>query len=150
MFQYTADQCCEKFKGLTRTYKRIKDSLGQSGAGGGKASTRFSFYNEMDNLLSERPSTSCSSTVATMSVAPSLSSDDVPVPLPEASTEPAHKKQKKCNKKDVNPFQQFMMDYFTEKKERREERDRAKDQDRAERLNIEKSKIDLLKRLIEQ
>jgi hypothetical protein len=55
-FTASAGQCQTKWKSLARSYKICKDSKHKTGRG----PSRFHFYAQMDLLLGEKPSNSCS------------------------------------------------------------------------------------------
>lgn len=55
----TAAQCQIKWKTLLRSYKNHKDNTKQTGRG----QSRFLFFDEMEDLLGSKPSTSCNHVV---------------------------------------------------------------------------------------
>lgn len=57
--QKSAVSCERKWRNLIRTYKNIKDNRQKTGRG----SRRFAYYDAMDEILGNKPSTSCAHTI---------------------------------------------------------------------------------------
>ncbi|XP_018576862.1 uncharacterized protein LOC108915337 [Anoplophora glabripennis] len=58
-FSFTYEQCAQKWKSLERSYKNAKDNKTKTG----RSPSRFYFYDQMDNILGNKPTNSSEHTL---------------------------------------------------------------------------------------
>ena len=110
---YDEIQCKQKWKSLMRTYRSNKDAKNRSGSG----QVRFYFFEQMDELVGNRPQNSC-----THSLESATTEEEAPeqgVDIPPQPTTPVHVEienyKKSCQKKQ--PDRRGMMSGWTSKGE---------------------------------
>ena len=161
----TAKQCKNKWDNLKKRYKSIKDNAKQTGRG----YLPFKFMADMENVLGNRPGTSCSHTISSMENNPvhlyspenekenevNFQADNESLPssrVSDSSNETPEKSTsgKKRKHSEANTFDSFVRSYFNEKAERAEEERNARDKFRADMIALEQQKIELMRANLEK
>lgn len=137
-FCYTEKACYNKWRSLLRSYKTTKDKMKSTGQG----VTRFLFFNQIDELVGDKPSNSSGNTLESSTIANTTVSTDADTETDtqietECNSQNNQKKRKRKNKQDIRE---------EAKQKRHEERMRMEER----KVGVEERKCALIERFIEK
>jgi len=171
LLKVSGEQCAEKWRSLLRRYREVKDRLQRSGSGG-KFKVRFEHYTTIDDILGDKPSSSCLHVVSTMTAASTSSAAQIATDnsntLPAASSDccdtvaaatssasmsgstDTGKSVPKKKKRSADDFQAFLIEYLKDKKAKQEQREKERKEERTQLIKLENAKLDLLSKILKE
>lgn len=137
-YSLTAEMVQSKWKSLVRSYNSAKDNKNKTG----RAPSRFQFFEEMDDLLGNKPSNSCKHSME--SSEPGPSNENISTYEDPSAQEETENRKKSIDSPRVTPKRKrtSVEDKREAEKGKKEE---AKQQRHMERMQAEKEKIEVEK-----
>ncbi|XP_044761961.1 trihelix transcription factor DF1-like [Coccinella septempunctata] len=143
-FIYNATACYNKWRSLLRSYKSTKDKNNKTGRG----ASRFMFFEQMDNLLGDKPSISAQHTMESSEANCNLitdinTSDNMSLIENHTDVEPDLEVSSE-NEKSANSRTKF----FRKRKRDVEIKEENKEKRHKDRINIEREKLTVEKQKV--